>query len=379
MSAPVAFAVCRSYADSAAAVRRALDALGGPARFFKPGCRVLIKPNLLTDAEPARAVTTHPEIVRALIRLAREAGASPCVADSPAGALRVSEVWEKTGFRALCEQEHTPLLNLEKTDSVAFLCDGVRFTIAKPVLEADLVVNAPKVKTHSLTLFTGAIKNLYGTIPGFQKANLHTAFPTPQDMGRLLATIADTIRPGLSVADGVVGMDGNGPSAGHPIPLGFVAASPDPVALDAALCGCLGIPLNRVSGFRHVERARHQDIALLGEPPAPGALRVRLPNTWKYRLIIPRPLARALKRLIWIRPTLDPARCTRCGRCAAACPAKALEYPGKQIPRLIGPRCIGCCCCHELCPVNAIRMTESPLMRLVTKGNLTALAKQNPT
>ena len=268
MSAPVAFAVCRSYADSAAAVRRALDALGGPARFFKPGCRVLIKPNLLTDAEPARAVTTHPEIVRALIRLAREAGASPCVADSPAGALRVSEVWEKTGFRALCEQEHTPLLNLEKTDSVAFLCDGVRFTIAKPVLEADLVVNAPKVKTHSLTLFTGAIKNLYGTIPGFQKANLHTAFPTPQDMGRLLATIADTIRPGLSVADGVVGMDGNGPSAGHPIPLGFVAASPDPVALDAALCGCLGIPLNRVSGFRHVERARHQDIALLGEPPA---------------------------------------------------------------------------------------------------------------
>jgi len=316
-------------------------------------------------------VTTHPELVRALIRLVREAGASPVVADSPAGALRVAGVWEKTGFRALCETEQTPLLNLEQAPVETFTCDGIRYAIARPVLEADLVINVPKVKTHSLTLFTGAMKNLYGTLPGFQKANLHTAFPTPADMGRLLAAIVDRVRPALSVADGVIGMEGNGPSGGDPVALGFIAASRDPVALDAALCERIGIPPERVPGFRPFPASRWRPVVALGDPPDPQARPVRRPATWPY-LLIPRRLARALRPLIWVRPAIDPAVCIHCGRCVAACPTSALAADPGRVPRLAGRRCIGCCCCHELCPVKAIHMTESPLMQIATHGGLTA-------
>lgn len=366
---PVAFARCASYDQALAAVSRALDALGGPGRFFHPGQRVLLKPNLLADARPDQAITTHPEIARAVIRIARAAGAVPSVADSPSGALRVREVWEKTGFRALCESEKVPLLNLEQAGSRSFTCAGTRVAVAAPVLEADLVVNLPKVKTHTLTVFTGAVKNLYGCLPGFQKAMLHKLFPSADEMSRLVAELSALIRPGLSIADGVIGMEGNGPSGGEPVALGFVAASENPAALDAALCRVLGIPAKAVPLFRHLPAELWKETPLLGEPPEPGALTLRLPGSWKSRLI-PRPLVRLLAPLFWIRPSLDSALCIRCGRCAKACPAEALVYEKGAVPRLLGSRCIGCCCCHEVCPVKAIRMAESPLMRRVSRGRL---------
>jgi uncharacterized protein (DUF362 family)/Pyruvate/2-oxoacid:ferredoxin oxidoreductase delta subunit len=370
---PVSFAACSSYAEAALAVQKALAPIGGAARFFRPGQQILIKPNLLTDATPDQAVTTHPEIARAVIRLARAAGAIPRLADSSASSLNASAVWEKTGFRALCDQENVPLLNLEQAGSISFDCGGVRFGVSKPVLEADLVVNLPKVKTHTLTILTAGVKNLYGTLPGFQKASLHKSFPKPDDMGRLLARLVEIVNPGLTIADGVVGMEGDGPSGGTPVKLGFVAASEDPVALDAALCRVLGIPLAVVPWFQFLSRERAGAITLVGEPPAPDSIRLRLPGTWKTRLIS-RSLVRLLAPLVWVRPALDPVRCIRCGRCAAACPAQALQFEKGDVPALNGRLCFGCCCCHEVCPVQAIRMTESRLMRCLSRGRLTAAA-----
>ncbi len=368
---PVSFAACSSYADASNAVQTVLEPIGGASLFFRPGLRVLIKPNLLADAIPEQAITTHPELARAVIRLVRAGGAIPCVADSSASSLNASAVWEKTGFRALCEQENVPLLNLEQSGSDPFDCDGIRFGVAKPVLEADLVVNLPKVKTHTLTTLTAGVKNLYGTLPGFQKASLHKAFPKPDDMGRLLARLVDIVKPGLTIADGVVGMEGDGPSGGTPVQLGFVAASTDPVSLDAALCQILGIPLAAVPWFRYLPRERFESITLVGEPPVPGSLSFRLPATWKGRLIS-RSVVRLLAPLLWIRPAIDPALCIRCGRCAAACPAQALEFTKGAVPRLQNRLCFGCCCCHEVCPVKAIHMTESRLMRIVSRGRLIA-------
>ena len=368
---PVAFARCASYGQAHEAILRCLEPLGGPARFFKPGQRVLLKPNMLADMTPDQAVTTHPEMVRAVIRIARAAGAVPSVGDSPASALRVRSVWERTGFLALCESENVPLLNLEQAGSRSFTCGGTTVAVAAPVLDADLVVNLPKVKTHTLTVFTGAVKNLYGTLPGFQKATLHKLFPSADEMSRLVAELAAIVRPGLSIADGVIGMEGNGPSGGDPVQLGFVAASTHPAALDAALCRVLGIPLTAVPVFRHLPRSAWENAPLLGEPPAPGSLTLRLPASWKSRLI-PRPLVRLLAPLFWIRPAFDPALCIRCGRCAEACPPRAITFEKGTLPVLNGSRCIGCCCCHEVCPVKAIRMMESPLMRRLSRGRLTA-------
>jgi len=373
----VALGRCRTY--DAPAVRSALETLLAPldgmGAFVKPGQSVLIKPNLLTDRAPAQAVTTHPEVVRAVIRLARACGGIVSVADSPGGPSRLAAVWEKTGMAALCAEEDVPLISLEKAGSVAVERDGCRFSVAKPVLDADVLISVPKVKTHVLTTLTAAVKNLYGCVPGYQKAQLHKLHPTPADYGRLMAAIYRSVKTALHVADGVIGMEGEGPSGGAPVELGFLAASADGVALDLVLCRLLGIRPAAVPYLRELSAGQPaltapDGVATVGAPPSELAARgFRLPNTTPSRLI-PRPLVRLLAPFLWIRPAISDL-CVRCGRCVQACPAHALAFPeGRGRVILTPEQCIGCCCCHEICPAKSIRMRQSPLLNLVRCGKM---------
>jgi len=363
---------CTTYdqPEVEAAIARLMTLADPDGSRIAPGRHILVKPNLLFDSPPDRAVTTHPIVVRALLRFLKQEKAIPVVADSPAGALRTERVWKTTGIRDVCESEHVPLLNLEEAGAVPFEFEGIPYAIARPVLEADLVLNVPKVKTHVLTVLTAGVKNLYGVIPGFQKALLHRHFSTPRAMGRFLAHLARQIAPALTVADAIVGMDGDGPSGGHPCPLGFLAAASDVFALDLALCHLLAIPTHQVPYLPLSGPNGHPRLDWVGDCIPQKTLSFTLPATWRSRLIPPA-LARLLSPLLWIRPTFDASRCIRCGRCSAGCPVRALIPQKASPPRLLARRCIGCCCCHELCPVEAIHMTESPLMRLISRGRLT--------
>jgi uncharacterized protein (DUF362 family)/Pyruvate/2-oxoacid:ferredoxin oxidoreductase delta subunit len=362
---------CADYSGVADAMPRLLEALGGMGAFVKAGQSVLIKPNMLTDAHPDEAVTTHPEVVRAVIRLVKATGARPWVADSPANVANLAKVWERTGIQAVCREEDVPLVNLEKAGSQRFEKEGVQFTIATPVLEADAIITLPKVKTHLLTGFTGAVKNLYGVVPGLQKTSLHKSYPRTDDFSRMLVMVFAQVKPVLAIADGVVGMEGNGPSAGAPVRLGFLAASADAVALDAVLCRTLGLEVRKVlhlqaahrAGLGEVDRAR---IAVEGDGLAALEPRkYRLPDTVPTYLI-PRWAARLVKPLIWHRPDFT-ARCVFCGQCVKACPVGALRIEKGQRPVLTPSACIACCCCHEICPARAIEMQASPLVRLIER------------
>lgn len=372
MSLSVNLVNCPDYTSVPEALSRLMAGLGGMGRFVKPGQSVLIKPNLLSDHIPEDAVTTHPEVVRALIRQVKAVGASPWVADSPAMIADLRRVWEMTGIEAVCHEEQVPLVNLEKAGSRSFEENGIHFTIATPVLEADAIITVPKVKTHVLTGLTGAMKNLYGTVPGLQKTAFHKRYPYPQDFARLLVAIYRQVKPVLAVADGVVGMEGNGPSAGLPVTLGFLGASADAVALDVVLCRTLGLePRNVV----HLEAARQaglgvqdwQQIAVGGDP-AIAALAprgYRLPSTVPIQYV-PQWMIRLVEPYIWHRPRFLP-NCVFCGKCVKACPAEALAItPGHQ-PVLTPAKCIACCCCHEMCPVHAIEMQPSPFFRFARK------------
>jgi uncharacterized protein (DUF362 family)/NAD-dependent dihydropyrimidine dehydrogenase PreA subunit len=368
--AKVVLVKCHNYEFSAVypAVERLFATLGGIEALIKSGQTVLIKPNLLSDHRPEEAVTTHPEIVRALIRLVKQAGGIPSVADSAAASMDLESVWEKTGFRAMCAEEAVPLLNLEKAGSRRFDCNGVSFSIANPVLEADVVINVPKLKTHVLTVLTNAVKNMYGAIPGYQKTMLHKQYPDAVAFGRFLATLYGIARPTLTVTDAIVAMEGSGPLAGNLVSYGFLAASTDGVALDTMMCHLLKINPSRVPYFHFLKEAgtgetKWQEIDLAGDPPGRLGLRpIRLPNgiagkvipDWLYPLVWP---------LLWIRPEIT-ARCVACGLCVKACPVGALSQAKGERPVLNRKLCIQCCCCHEVCPAKAINMRLSPLFAI---------------
>jgi len=340
--------------------------LGGMGAFVKQGQRILIKPNLLSDHPPEDAVTTHPEVVRAVIRSVKAVGGIPVVGDSAASAIELKRVWTKTGMEAVCREEGVELVVFEGEGGRTVTRDGFTFTLSHILNNVDGVINVCKVKGHVLMTLTAGVKNLYGFIPGYQKATLHKEIPSPSDFGRLLRVLAEEVKPMLTIADGVVGMEGEGPSGGTPVHLGFLGASADAFALDVAICDVLRIPRRSVPYLRECLNNEPECKGVAVEALHPAHFRI--PSTFKMRMI-PRRLAKLAGFLVWIRPSFDGAKCIRCGRCVKACPVTVLDLATDSkkgdAPYLKQPRkCIGCCCCHEVCPVKAIEMRQSWVLRL---------------
>lgn len=325
------------------------------------GRRALVKPNLLTDRAPEQAVTTHPALVRLVVRRLKAAGAVVSVGDSPASAANLAATLARSGIGAVCEEEGVPFVSFEQGGVRHFEIDGFSFMLAKPIVETDLIVNLPKVKSHSLTKLTAAVKNLYGAVPGYSKATLHRLYPKPGTFGRLLQAIWRVLPPAVNLADAVVGMEGQGPSNGTPVRLGFLAASDDPFALDAALCGILHIRPSTVPYLKGHEAARAPQV--LGD--AVNVPSFEIPAGAHLLDLLPAWFVRLSARLLWVRPAFTPGLCVRCGKCAKACPVSALTLrPDFGVPRLDEKACIGCACCHEVCPKGAVRMRQSAVLRM---------------
>lgn len=368
--ARVALTRCSSYQleQVGSAVERALGLLGGMGAFVRPGQRVLLKPNLLSARTPDQAVTTHPAVVEAVIKLVKEAGGIPLLGDSPAGAVRsLEEFWATTGMLEVCRRHSVELVSFERSGVCLKELNGRKYHLAKPAAEAEVIINLPKLKTHSLTMMTGAVKNMYGVIPGLRKSNYHKQAPKPWDFSSLLADVYALARPGLNIVDAVVGMEGFGPSAGNPRNLGFILAGGDGVAVDATATHLLArrpldIPTTRLAYQRGLGEARLDRIEVVGDNFAPFRDFVWPPN-WFYALV-PGFLARHAARLFWVRPAIDPARCVNCGYCVESCPVSALASVG-AVPEFNYKICINCLCCSEVCPQKAVYQRRSRVAKLL--------------
>ena len=216
---------------------------------------------------------------------------------------------------------------------------------------------------------TAAVKNMYGTVPGFMKTNLHKSYPTSKEFGKLVAAIYEKIKPGLNIADGIYAMEGNGPSGGSRVDLGIVAVSTDAIAMDIVLCRVMGIEPANVPYLKQLCQSSIRDIEQqINVIPAPWqslGIKPLLPPTTSALNFIPGWFARLVRPLIWIRPAIDE-KCIKCYQCIKACPAQALIRQKDNKPVLVPDNCIGCCCCHEVCPAKAIEMVHSPLVKLIT-------------
>lgn len=369
--AAVSLVRCDSYdhAPLRAAATAALEPLGGIAAFVRPGMRVLLKPNLLSAKDPARAITTHPHLVETVAGLVREAGGTPCVGDSPGGAVRgIQRVWDNTRMSEAAERAGLELVNFEAAGSEEIDAGGYRFYIARPVLEADLVLNLAKLKTHSLTLMTGAVKNLFGVIPGFRKSEMHKRYPKPAPFAAMLVELYRLVAPALSIVDAVVAMEGNGPSSGEPRHVGLLALGTDAVAVDAVLADVIGFRPGQVDTTRIAARTGAgigdlDRIDVRGDAAGTRIEGFSLPSNLKIRLV-PGVLARLVAPLVWLRLEIDSGQCTGCSMCFNSCPVKAIVPDGDRY-RVVHERCVQCMCCHELCPEQAVGIRLSRLARWI--------------
>jgi uncharacterized protein (DUF362 family)/Pyruvate/2-oxoacid:ferredoxin oxidoreductase delta subunit len=360
---------CTSYDPEAvgSALERLLEPLGGMEAFVQPEQKVLLKPNMLSAKDPARAVTTHPVIVEAVAREVRRCGGVPVIGDSPGGAIRgIRRVWANTGMEEMAERSGIELVNFEASGSKGIDFGRYTFFVSKPVLEADVIINLPKLKTHSLTLLTCAVKNMFGVIPGFRKAELHKLFPKPGEFAEMLVHLYKLVTPSINIVDAVVAMEGNGPSSGRPFDLGVLIAGEDGVAVDAVASRMIGFPegfidTTRIAAAMDLGEADIAELDLVGDGADVRPDSFELPSN-RVKKLIPRPLARLIAPLISVRPVIDPGRCTGCGFCFESCPVKAI-VPRGGVYEVNDKRCIDCLCCHELCPESSIDIELSWLAR----------------
>jgi uncharacterized protein (DUF362 family)/ferredoxin len=367
MDCRVFMAPCASYEPKLAEerIRQALDAFGGPKALLQKGNRVLIKPNLLTASRPEAGVTAHPALVEAAARQFVQAGAQVVIADSPGGPYnrRVMEkVYQACGMDQAAERSGAEL-NWDFSSRKRRFPGRVRqeFQLVTPADRADVIVSIGKLKTHMMMYFTGAVKNLYGLIPGVTKAAYHSQHSSREDFADLLVDLCQAIQPDFSILDGVIGMDGKGPSAGRPRQAGAIFAAQNPFAADLAAMIYCGLnptlaPVHRQGQAQGLAPEDWGQLDILGQALTPLAE--------PFAPAIParhaRPFVAAMPH--FLQPKLDQwlgawprftSQCVGCGACVKACPRQALQIKQGRV-RLKKRRCIKCYCCHELCPQKAV-------------------------
>jgi uncharacterized protein (DUF362 family)/Pyruvate/2-oxoacid:ferredoxin oxidoreductase delta subunit len=325
---------------------------------------------MLDALPPEKAVTTHPEIVRAVIRAVKKAGATTFVGDSP-GTASTLKAAEKCGIMAVCREEGVDILPFEASVDFAFP-EGLtmkKFSLASPLAEVDKVISVAKMKTHTFMGITGATKNLFGMIVGMQKAQFHLRMQARKEFAGMLVDLANLVKPVLSIVDGIEGMEGNGPRNGKPKHAGVLLAGANCFAVDVVMAEVMGfkperLPLTGLALDRGLTPS-YGDIELMGtgkdvklkfaEPQTMRSLEDRIPK-WATEL------GRAQ---LTARPEITDT-CIACGRCAAHCPPKAMTIANGKVA-IDYDKCIRCYCCQELCPENAVRLREGRLLKIAQK------------
>ena len=379
-------ASCPDYEQAEACIRALVEQMGGMGRFVRPGERIVLKANLLRAAPPESAICTHPAVVEAVAKLVKEAGGTPVICDSPGGALHKEAVlrslYEKTGMAAAAAAAGAEL-SMDSSTRTVSLPEGKvlrQAEIITPVAEADGVIDLCKMKTHVLMSMTGAVKNLFGVIPGLSKVGYHATHPDHETFADVLLDLTGYVKPRLSLMDGILAMEGDGPgSSGTPRQAGLLLASANPLALDTAAGAIMNLPRQDNPVLLAAERrgltpCRMEDVELIGGTVE--ELRMadyKFPASTKSNLMdflgpLARPAERLCKKAFSQTPRIDGAKCVGCGICAKSCPGQAIAMtaPGKKA-RISQKACIHCYCCHELCPQKAVELHQSWLGRLLTK------------
>jgi len=335
--------------------------------------KILVKPNLLGAFAPERAVTTHPVIVDAVITYLKKIGKEIILGDGPGGSVSATLVWQKTGMKEIAEKHQIPLVNFKKGGITLKKSNGIEFPITDYFFEADAVINLCKYKTHSLMSYTGAIKNFYGLIPGLKKSDFHKSHPDHNLFAMVLTSLYDLIKDKvtINIMDGIIGMEGEGPSAGNPRNFGVLFASESAAALDVVASKMMGFdPEKLVYILPTLKMDKIEKIEISNEWKNFKFKKVKIKKIGLYVKILvysPKFLRDAFKKHFTYFPDFND-KCEQCNICVKSCPMQVMILgKGDLHPSINYDKCIKCMCCHEMCPHAAIYVHKSFLAKFIIK------------
>lgn len=366
----VAVVRCKTYDVEAVkpALEEAVNAVNG-FDFVKPGMKIIIKPNLVSFKKPDAAATTHPALLEALVEMLLARGAGVTIGDSPGGPHSLpllNRVYAATGMDRL--EKLGAKLNRNMNEKTVDFPEGKvlkNFTYTEYLDEADAIIDFCKLKSHGMLGMSAAVKNLFGTIPGLKKPEVHYKFQNDAEFADMLVDLNEYFKPRLAICDAVVGMEGNGPTAGTPRQIGAIIASKSTYYADvvgAELIGMNidGLPTLQAAYERGFAPASSKNLRVYGDiraltvddfkaPPVRGLSFMRKGNVLHF----------ISKAALEHKPALKKRHCIGCGECARMCPAKAIEMKNKK-PHINREKCIRCFCCQEFCP-RAAMVAHRPL------------------
>lgn len=363
-----------NYKTVEKSVFQCLDGIPAIKQKIQPQTKVLVKVNLLRGNRPEEAITTHPSVVEAIVRYLQALGCSVIIGDSPGSALKFNEkllhsVYKITGM--LDVAQHTGCeLNydcsvIEVVNKAAKIVPTMH--IIKVINDVDFVVSAAKLKTHVMMTFTGAVKNLFGIIPGRTKIDYHLKMHNTDNFAAMLVDLCEYVKPVFSVIDAVEGMEGDGPAAGDKRQVGLILASESPYAIDWTALQIIGMKPMDVPTMCEVKRrnifdSSLEDIQVNGVQLSEIKVKpFRYPVTHGVSATggrVPKFIENFVLNHMRPKPVFDYGTCISCGLCAASCPPRAISMLNGR-PVVNGEQCIRCFCCHELCPQKAVHINKN--------------------
>jgi uncharacterized protein (DUF362 family)/Pyruvate/2-oxoacid:ferredoxin oxidoreductase delta subunit len=381
---------CHDYnsANLQAALYKTFENLGGVEKFVRPGMKVVLKPNLVMKKRPEDAATTHPGLVKELIAILEEAGAVVSIAESPGGLYNqrsLKGIYSVCGMEKAVESSNAELnydlSEIEVDNPAGELLKKV--TVIKPLVDADVIINLPKLKTHGQMVYTGAVKNMFGAVPGVLKAEYHFRQSEYNDFANALIDIFLSVKPSLNIMDAVVGMDGSGPTSGNAKQIGLIIASENAFELDRAVLDFVGIdpsivPIIRNAIKRGLCSESMNELKLMGVSPKNLKLESFIvPELGALRTIqfFDKGILKYVTSILKPRPEFDHRLCVGCGDCAKNCPPHIIEM-NRNRPKADLQKCIRCFCCQELCPIKAITIKRNFIVNFLIKSRKKYIKKE---
>ena len=384
MDRKVALIGCEDYNEEKVyqAVLRVVNELGGINKFVQSGQKVAIKANLLMKATPEKCATTHPSVVSAIGRLCKEVGAEVTIVDSAGGpynAMYMNSIYKSSGMQDIAEKngfllnQNFNYVSVEYENGVV----GKKFDILQTLYDADVIINACKLKTHAFAGFTNAVKNMFGAIPGLTKVEMHGKY---RDIDTFCDFLYDIVgyfgdKIALHISDAINAMEGEAPSNGTPRHIGVITASQDPVTLDIVGAKLINADIDKMPTLMKAKSRKlyeNADCEIVGESLDNYIVKdfdVIEPNIRKpYANYVPQCMQNFVHKVMTQRPKINQKHCRGCRKCFEHCPVKAIsmvDKNGKKVASIDYNKCIKCFCCQELCPFGVIKIKSGIIYRVV--------------